>query len=85
MCNRARFAGEPETLCSTFGGGWLTDKPRDNRFDPKELRPKSRAYVVREHDGGGALWVNRGARRTNAFGSRMRAHATQGAARLPVP
>ncbi|MBB4155296.1 putative SOS response-associated peptidase YedK [Sphingomonas jinjuensis] len=51
MCNRARFAGEPETLHERFGAGWLTDKPRDNRFDPKELRPKSRAYVVREQGG----------------------------------
>ncbi len=49
MCNRARFANEPETI---FGAkGWLTEKPRDNRFNPRELYPKSRAYVLREHDG----------------------------------
>lgn len=48
MCNRARNRGEPETLFQRFGGDWLTDRPRDNRFDPIELRPRSRAYVVRE-------------------------------------
>lgn len=48
MCNRARFAGEPETLIERFGAGWLTDRPRDNRFNPTELYPKSRAYVVRQ-------------------------------------
>lgn len=67
MCNRARLDHDPETI---FGAGkWWTDKPRDNRFDPKELRPKGRAYVVREQDGergldvmgwdvlgGGAAW-----------------------------
>lgn len=51
MCNRARNTGEPETLIERFGGGWLTDKPMDNRFNPVELRPKGRAYVIRE-DGG---------------------------------
>ncbi len=51
MCNRARFAGEPETLFTKFGGDWLTPKPMDNRFNPKELFPKSRAYVVREESG----------------------------------
>ena len=69
MCNRARNLGEPETLIERFGGGWLNPKPMDNRFDPRELRPKSRAYVVREIDGkrvldvmgwdvlgGGAAW-----------------------------
>ena len=51
MCNRARLAGEyePETM---FGAkGWLTERPRDNRFDPRELRPKGRAYVIRDQDG----------------------------------
>ena len=47
MCNRARNRAEPEAE-SWFGDGWLTERPRDNRFDPVELRPKSRAYVVRE-------------------------------------
>ena len=69
MCNRARNLGEPETLLDRFGGGWLNPKPMDNRFDPRELRPKARAYVVREVDGkrgldvmgwdvlgGGAAW-----------------------------
>ena len=50
MCNRARFDGEPTTL---FGSAkkLFTERPRDNRFDPKELRPKGRAYVIREQDG----------------------------------
>jgi len=47
MCNRARFDGEPETITERFGAQWLADKPMDNRFDPKELRPFGRAYVVR--------------------------------------
>lgn len=51
MCNRARLKTEPETLFTRFGGEWLTPKPMDNRFDPTELRPKGRAYVMRE-DGG---------------------------------
>lgn len=51
MCNRARNRGEPETLFATFGGDWLTPKPMDNRFDPVELHPKARAYVVREEGG----------------------------------
>ena len=45
MCNRARMLGEPETLIERFGAGWITDKPRDNRFDPVELRPKGRARL----------------------------------------
>lgn len=57
MCNRARNKGEPETLFSTFGGGWLTPKPMDNRFDPVELRPFSRAYVMREEGGARGLDV----------------------------
>jgi putative SOS response-associated peptidase YedK len=51
MCNRARFSGEPETITERFGAGWLTPKPMDNRFNPTELRPKGRAYVVREENG----------------------------------
>lgn len=47
MCNRARNRAEPETLFERFGGGWLTEKPRDSRFNPTELYPKTRAYVVR--------------------------------------
>ena len=47
MCNRARMDGGPETLIQRFSADWLTEKPRDNRFNPKELYPKSRAYVVR--------------------------------------
>jgi putative SOS response-associated peptidase YedK len=51
MCNRARMAGEPETIVEHFGADWLAEKPRDNRFDPQELRPKGRAYVVRQASG----------------------------------
>ncbi|WP_194150413.1 hypothetical protein [Sphingomonas oligophenolica] len=57
MCNRARNRGEPETLFERFGGGWLNPKLMDNRFDPVELRPKGRAFVVREQDGKRGLEV----------------------------
>jgi len=57
VCNRARFSGEPETIFERFGGEWLADNPMDNRFDPKELRPFGRAYVVRNEDGGLGLDV----------------------------
>ena len=57
MCNRARMLGEPETLIERFGAGWITDKPRDNRFDPVELRPKGRAYVIRQQNGARGLDV----------------------------
>lgn len=57
MCNRARSRTEPETLLTRFGGGWLTDRPMDNRFDPQELRPKGRAYVMRTERGGLGLDV----------------------------
>ncbi|MFK4874922.1 SOS response-associated peptidase family protein [Novosphingobium sp. ZW T3_23] len=50
MCNRARFKGEPETLWGSIAE-LFDERPRDNRFDPQELRPKGRAYVVREQDG----------------------------------
>lgn len=55
MCNRARFRGEPETL---FGATdqLFSERPRDNRFDPQELRPKGRAYVIREGEGGRRGW-----------------------------
>lgn len=56
MCNRARMLGEAETIIEHFrASGWLSERPRDNRFDPVELRPKSRAYVVRAHDGARGL------------------------------
>ena len=50
MCNRARFDGEPETLFGSTAKLFV-ERPRDNRFNPKELRPKGRAYVIREQDG----------------------------------
>lgn len=71
MCNRARNkdAPEPETLRLRYGAGWLADKPMDNRFNPAELTPMGRAYIIRENDrgrgldimswdvlGGGASW-----------------------------
>ncbi len=51
MCNRARLRSEPESLFETFGGTWLADRPRDNRFNPVELYPKARALVMREEQG----------------------------------
>jgi putative SOS response-associated peptidase YedK len=42
--------GEPETLWGS-AAQLFSERPRDNRFDPVELRPKSRNYVVREQDG----------------------------------
>ncbi|KQS02184.1 hypothetical protein ASG11_15500 [Sphingomonas sp. Leaf357] len=57
MCNRARMLGEPETIIERFGAGWIAEKPRDNRFDPVELRPKGRAYVIRQQDGAHGLDV----------------------------
>lgn len=50
MCNRARFKGEPETLWGSIAE-LFSERPRDNRFDPQQLRPKCRAYVVREQGG----------------------------------
>ena len=50
MCNRARNRAEPEAE-SWFGDGLLTERPRDNRFNPVELAPRGRAYVVREEAG----------------------------------
>jgi putative SOS response-associated peptidase YedK len=48
MCNRARLHAEPETLVERFGARWAEPRPMDNRFDPRELRPRGRAYVVRQ-------------------------------------
>jgi putative SOS response-associated peptidase YedK len=50
MCNRARHLGDPETLWGS-AAKLFSERPRDNRFDPRELRPKGRAYVIREQDG----------------------------------
>ena len=52
MCNRARLSYEPETLHTHFGTLWMTDRPTDNRFNPRELKPRSRAYVIRRSDRG---------------------------------
>ncbi len=50
MCNRARMKGEIETIWGSVAE-LFSERPRDNRFDPQELRPKGRAYVIREQDG----------------------------------
>jgi putative SOS response-associated peptidase YedK len=50
MCNRARMDREPETLWQS-AAQLFTERSRDNRFDPRELRPGSRNYVIREQDG----------------------------------
>jgi len=50
MCNRARMLGEPETHWGS-AAKIFSERPRDNQSDPRELRPKSRNYVVREQDG----------------------------------
>ncbi len=52
ICNRARYLGEPETLVERFGAKWLADRPMDNRFNPQELVPRGRAWVIRENDRG---------------------------------
>lgn len=57
MCNRARLRTEPETLFTRFGATMWGEKPMDNRFNPVELFPKSRAYVVREEAGARVLDV----------------------------
>jgi hypothetical protein len=41
--------GEPETIVERFGAKWIADRPIDNRFNPQELVPFGRAYVVREN------------------------------------
>jgi len=52
MCNRARYLGEAETLRERFGAKWLADRPMDNRFNPQELVPFGRAWVIRHNDRG---------------------------------
>jgi putative SOS response-associated peptidase YedK len=44
------MSNEPETLWGS-AAKLFSERPRDNRFSPSELRPKSRNYVVREQDG----------------------------------
>ncbi len=56
MCNRARLASEPETLFERFGAAWAPDVVRPNK-DPRELFPKSKAFVVREERGQRAVDV----------------------------
>lgn len=52
MCNRARVSSEPETLHAHFRANWIADRPTDNRFNWRELTPRSRAYVIRRNDRG---------------------------------
>ena len=52
MCNRARCLGEPDTLVERFGAKWPADRPMDNRFNPQELVPFGRAWVIRQNDQG---------------------------------
>jgi putative SOS response-associated peptidase YedK len=39
-------------LRERFGAKWLVDRPMDNRFNPVELFPKARAWVLRNDDRG---------------------------------
>ena len=59
MCNRARMLGEPETIMERLGARWLAGRPMDNRFNPAELVPTSRAYVIWQNDRGRGLDVMR--------------------------
>lgn len=56
MCNRARFAGEPETLFERFGASWAQHVFKPNA-KTQELFPKSKAFVVREERGRRAVDV----------------------------
>ncbi|GHH10012.1 MULTISPECIES: SOS response-associated peptidase [Sphingomonas] len=51
MCNRARLSYEPETLHTHLATVFEPERPLDNRFNPRELMPRGRAYVVREEAG----------------------------------
>ncbi|MGY2735793.1 SOS response-associated peptidase family protein [Sphingomonas sp. UYP23] len=51
MCNRARLSYEPETLRTDLATVFEAERPLDNRFNPRELMPRGRAYVVREVEG----------------------------------
>lgn len=54
MCNRARNwdTSVPEALRARYGADWLAGRPMDNRFNPTELMPRGRAYLVRENERG---------------------------------
>ena len=56
MCNRAR---SDETLRRSASVSVLLGDtaPDGNRFNPAELSPRSRAYVIREQDGARGLDV----------------------------
>lgn len=55
MCNRARTDRDPPTLFQHFGAKWMADKPIDNRFNPVELVPRGRNWIVHETDEGRGL------------------------------
>jgi putative SOS response-associated peptidase YedK len=57
LCNRARNLAEAPTLFAHVNAKWLADRPMDNRFNPRELTPRGRAYVVREDERGRGLDV----------------------------
>jgi len=52
MTNKARMAGEAETIRERFGANWIADRPADDRFNPQALVPFGRAYVVRDDERG---------------------------------
>lgn len=59
MCNRARNkdAADFEKLATRYGAEWAEPRPMDNRFNPVELTPRSRAFVIRRDDRGLGLDV----------------------------
>jgi len=57
MCNRARNIKEAPTIFAHFESDWKADRPMDNRFNPVELAPRSRAWVVRQDERGCGLDV----------------------------
>jgi putative SOS response-associated peptidase YedK len=44
-------------MVERFGADWLADRPMDNRFNPQELMPRGRAYIVRETERGTGIDV----------------------------
>lgn len=57
MCNRAKTSWEIDKIREDFGGKWLADKPMDNRFNPREMVPKGRNWIMRQDDRGKGLDV----------------------------
>lgn len=44
--------GEPETIRENFGAMWMADRPVDNRFNPVEMVPRGRNWIVRQDERG---------------------------------